>query len=137
MLGDQSTKSWKAEHLTFGVVGLDQPVAVEKDALSSIEFDLLLLIPRVRHKPQGHPPGPKLLGIVPTPEVGQVMTGVGVAQATPLGVEDGVEAGHERVGWYVGKKRLVDPLEHLPKRGESNARETALSIPQVVDMTSA
>src|ERR671911_2412336 len=45
------------------------------------------------------------------------MTGVGVAQATALGVEDGVKAGDEHVGRDVGKEHLVDSLEHLGWRG--------------------
>ena len=32
MLGHVSAELWKAEHLTFRVVGLDQPVTVEEDA---------------------------------------------------------------------------------------------------------
>jgi len=47
------------------------------------------------------------------PEVGQVMAGVGVAQESALGIEDGVEAGDKHVGRDVGKERLVDSSEHL------------------------
>src|SRR5918998_6307411 len=45
------------------------------------------------------------------------MTGVGIGKASALGIEDGVEAGDEHVGRDVGKERLVDSLEHLPRRG--------------------
>jgi hypothetical protein len=48
--------------------------------------------------------------------VGQVVTSVGVAQATALGVEDGIEAGYEHVGRNVGRQRLVDPFEYFPRR---------------------
>src|SRR5215211_3472478 len=41
------------------------------------------------------------------------MTCIGVAQATALRVEDGVEAGDEHVGWDAGMKRFVNSLEHL------------------------
>ena len=55
------------------------------------------------------------------------MAGVGVAEATALGVEDGVEAGDEHVGWDAREQRLVDPLKYLPRQeeDESEACETA------------
>jgi hypothetical protein len=39
----------EAEHLSLGVVGLDQPVAVEEDALASIDHYLPLLVAHPRH----------------------------------------------------------------------------------------
>src|SRR5215213_10414992 len=45
------------------------------------------------------------------------MTGVSVGEATALWIKDAIEAGDEHVGWDVGKERLVDPLEHLARRG--------------------
>src|SRR5215212_8659280 len=98
MLADELPKPRKAEHLAFGVVSLDQAVAVEEGTIASIKHRLLLLVTHPRHEPQGHPPGPQLLGIPTMPEVGQVVARVGVAQATALRVEDGVEAGDKHVG---------------------------------------
>ena len=45
------------------------------------------------------------------------MASVGVAQGATLRVEDGIEAGNEHVGRYVGKECLVDPPKHLARRG--------------------
>src|ERR687897_2108726 len=117
MLGDERPKPGKAEHLSFRVVSLYKPVAVEEDALTSIEHYLVLLVAHVRHKPQGHPSSPQLLGGAVTVYVGRVVARVGVSQATALGVEYGVEAGDEHVSRYAGDECLVDPLEHLAGRG--------------------
>src|SRR5215208_3295606 len=45
------------------------------------------------------------------------MARVGVAQASPLGVEDGVEAGHEHVEGDANQQRLINPLKYLTRRG--------------------
>ena len=58
VLGDERPKPRDAEHLAFWVVSLYKTVAVEQDALASIEHYLLLLIATCRHEPQWHPPGP-------------------------------------------------------------------------------
>src|SRR5215210_5386140 len=116
MLGDTSTKSWEAEHLTLRVVRLYQPVAVEQDAVTLYERDLSLLIAHPWHKPQGHPSCPQLLAISTMPQVGQIVARVGVAQATAVGIEDGVEAGDEHVEGDASQQRLVDPLEYLARR---------------------
>src|SRR5688572_18666266 len=114
MLGDESKKPREAEHLTFRVVGLYQPVAVEQCCLAGIEHYLVLLVVHFRHKPKGHTPSPKLFGIAATTaHVGQVVARVGVPQATALWVEDTVEAGYEHVGWDAGQQRLVDLGQYL------------------------
>src|SRR5829696_7635724 len=76
---------------------LYQPVAVEKDVIARLEHYLLLLVTHPRHEPKRHPPSPELLGIPTTPQVGQIVPCVGVAQETTLWVEYGVEAGDEHV----------------------------------------
>src|SRR3712207_2994605 len=114
MLGDKRPQPWEAEHLTFGVVSLYQPVAVEEGCFTSFQGDLFLLITHPRHKPQRHPPGPQLPAVATTPHVGQVMACVGVAQASALGIEYAIEAGDEHVGWDASQQRLVDPLKYLP-----------------------
>src|SRR5215207_390621 len=43
------------------------------------------------------------------------MPGIGVGEAAALGIEDGIETGDEHVGRDVGKERLIDSLEHLPR----------------------
>src|SRR5688500_17876890 len=103
MLGDESTKPRKPEHLTLRVMSFHEAVAVEEDCFASFQGDLLPLIKCPWHKAQGHPSGPKFLGVATTPEVGQVVARVGVAQASALGVEDGVEASYEHVGRYANQ----------------------------------
>ena len=50
------------------------------------------------------------------------MAGVGIGEATALGLKDGVEAGDEHVRGYASQQRLVDPPYYLPRRrGGSNA----------------
>src|SRR5215203_2261393 len=44
------------------------------------------------------------------------MARVGVAQASPLGVEDGVEAGHEHVEGDASQQCLINPLKYLTRR---------------------
>src|SRR5215203_5696902 len=44
------------------------------------------------------------------------MTGVGVPQARALGVEDGVKAGDEHVGWDVSDQRIVDTSQYFSWR---------------------
>ena len=44
MLGDQLALPGEAEHLTFGGVGLYQPITKEEDAVTLSHRDLFLLI---------------------------------------------------------------------------------------------
>src|SRR5215216_7817672 len=50
------------------------------------------------------------------PQVGEVVACVSVSQGSALGLEDGVEAGYEHVGWDASEQRLVDPDQYLPRR---------------------
>src|SRR5215211_7552294 len=116
VLGDERSQLGEAEHLASGVMGLYEPIAVEEGRLATLQDDLLLLISHPRHQSQGHPPCPEFFGITVTVHVRQVVACVGVEQASALGVENGVEAGYEHVGWYAGKERLVDPLKYFAGR---------------------
>src|SRR5215212_4764594 len=98
-------------------MGLYKTVAVEQGRLAKIEHYLVLLVAHTRHKPQGHPSRPHLLGVAATVKVGHVVARVGISQATACGVEDGVEAGDEHVVRYAGNERFVDSSEHLAGRG--------------------
>src|ERR671920_1886025 len=99
-------------------MSLYEAIAVEQCCLASIERYLLLLIIHAGHEAQGHPPGPQFFGIATTTtQVRQVVARVGVAQGSPLGVEDGVEAGDEHVGRDASDQRLVDPIEYFAGRG--------------------
>src|SRR5215212_10575536 len=51
------------------------------------------------------------------PQVGEVVTCVGVAQGSAFGIEDSVEAGDEHVGRDTDSQRFVDALKNLPRRG--------------------
>jgi hypothetical protein len=83
-------------------MSLDQAIAVEEDAVFLSENGFFFLLAHLGHKPQGRPPSPQFLGLVTTmPQVGQVVTRVGVAQGSALELEDGIEAGHEHLGGYV------------------------------------
>src|SRR3712207_6114595 len=85
VLRDQPPEPREAEHLAFGVVGLDQAVAVEEDAIAGLQHGFLLLVGHPGHQPQRHPPRPKLLGLsVVPPTTREVVPGVGVAQASAL-----------------------------------------------------
>jgi hypothetical protein len=46
----------------------------------------------------------------------EVVTRVGIGQGTTLRFEDGVEAGDEHVGGYVGDQQVVDLLKYFPRR---------------------
>src|SRR5215213_10340878 len=114
MLSYERPKPREAEHLTLRVVGLYQPVAVEQCCLALLEHYLVLLVAHPRHDPQGHAPGPQLLAFASTApkHIGQVVAGVGVADASALGIEYAIEAGNEHVGGDAGKQCLIDPREH-------------------------
>src|ERR687898_2392524 len=58
LLVNKRPKPREADHLAFRIVGLYQPVAVEKDIIARLEHYLLLLVTHPRHEPQGHTPGP-------------------------------------------------------------------------------
>src|SRR5918995_7277366 len=105
----------EAEHLVVGVMCLYQPVAVEQDALASLQGDLVLLIAHRRHKSQRHPPSPQFLGSATMPQVGQIVPSVGVGKMAALGVEDAIEAGDKRARGYVRDQRFVDPRQNLPR----------------------
>ena len=135
MLGDERLKTAKAENLAFRVVGLYQPVAVEEGAVAGIEHRFLLLVGYSGHKPQRHTPGSQFLRFATTLQVGQVMTGVDVAQTTPLGVEDSLEAGDEHVG---GMSVTSESLTfHNTSPGELGTRATALSMLRALAITRA
>src|SRR5215216_632075 len=85
MRSDESLQPREAEHLTLGVVSLDQAIAVEKDAVALLQHSLLLLVEHAGHKPKGHPPSPKLRGVAGSPLVTQVVA-ITRAAGTPLSV---------------------------------------------------
>src|SRR5918995_1213157 len=93
---DQPLQAREAEHIPLRVVGLDQAVAVEQHGISPLQHYLLLLVTHPRQQPERHPRRPELLRAATTGSpapVGQVVAGVGIAQKTCPGIEDGVEAG--------------------------------------------
>src|ERR671912_1381238 len=111
----QTLQTREAKHLTFGVVGFDQTVAVEEEVVPHGEDGFSLLVEHARHQAQGHPPSPYFLSIVvATAQVGQVVAGISVDKATTFWFKDAVEAGDERVGWYVCTHELVSLLQYLP-----------------------
>src|ERR671921_2030014 len=57
MLSNERLQTGEAEHLTFGIMGLYQPVTVKEGPVSLSQDDLLLLIGHARHEAQGHSPG--------------------------------------------------------------------------------
>src|SRR5215204_3851483 len=116
MLRDQPPQPRNAEHLAFGVMGLDQAIAVEEGAIAFLQHSLLLLITRAGHEPQRHPPRPQLVGLAVMSPAREALSGVGVEKASALGVEDAIEAGDERARGYVRDQRLVDPCQNLPRR---------------------
>src|SRR5215210_5487608 len=115
MLGDERPQPGEAEHLALRIVGLYQPIAVEKSTVFRLEHYSLLPIAHVRHEPQGHPPSPQFVYFPTMPQVGEIVARVGVGEATVTRVEDTIEAGDEHVGRYVGKERLVDSLKYLSR----------------------
>src|SRR5215204_2810890 len=117
MLGNKRPEPGEAEHLAHGIMSLYQPVTVEQYCLAGLQCGLLLLIAHPRHEAQGHPPGPQLLALSTTPQVGQVVARVGVHQGTTLRVEDGAKAGDKHVWWDTGQHCLVDPRQYLSWRG--------------------
>src|SRR5215217_3418051 len=98
------------------IVGLHQPVAVKQDAIPFSQEGVALLVGHAGHQAQRHSPRPELLCILITPQVGQVVSCVGVTEASALRLQESVEAGHEHVGWDAGAQRLVDPSEYLARR---------------------
>jgi hypothetical protein len=54
--------------------------------------------------------------MVTSPQVRQVMPGIGVSEASSLWVQERVDAGDEHIGWDAGRQRLVDPPEYLARR---------------------
>src|SRR5215217_1031870 len=100
MLGDERPQPGEPEHLALEVVSLYQPIAVEKNAIALSQRGLSLLVARPSHKAQGHPSGPQFLCHATMAQVRQIMACVGIAQASVMWVEDGVEAGYEHVGRY-------------------------------------
>ena len=64
------------------------------------------------------------------------MACVGVAQTSALGIEDGVEAGDEHVGWDVGDQGSLTRSSTSPGRVQRLGRR-ALSMLRVLDITRA
>src|SRR5918997_5573371 len=116
MLCDECPQPGEAEHLAFGVMGLDEAVAVEEGGIAALQHSLLLLIAHAGHEPQRHPPRPQLLGLAIMSPAREALSGVGVSKASALGVEDAIEAGDERARGYLRDQRLVDPCQDLSRR---------------------
>src|SRR5918995_6048308 len=116
MLCDECPQPGEAEHLAFGVMGLDEAVAVEEGGIASIEHYLLLLIAHAGHEPQRHPPRPQLVGLAIMSPAREALSCVGVEKASALWVEDAIEAGDEHARGYVRDQRLVDSCQNLPWR---------------------
>src|SRR5215210_740673 len=100
-------------------------VSSERRTVSPHQGDLLLLVYHPRHEAQGHPSRHELLHVtVALPEVGWVMAGIGIDEPPTLGIEDGVHASDEHVGWDVGDQRVVRPLQDLRRREETLGQDT-------------
>src|SRR5918995_5206201 len=106
--------SWSTKHLTLRVVSLDQPVAVEEDARSRVQRDLLLFVAHGWHQTQRHTGRPQFGCHAFLVAIRQVLSGVGIAEATALGVEDAAKAGHEHVGRHVGQEHLINLRQYTP-----------------------
>src|SRR5215213_1145331 len=70
MLSHQRPQTGEAEHLTFWIMSLDQPIAVKEGRFASFQHDLLLLVGHPCHESQRHPPRTQLLGIPTSAQVG-------------------------------------------------------------------
>src|SRR5215211_6356879 len=71
MLSHQRLQTREAEHLTFWIMSLYEPIAVKEGPVTSLQHDLLLLVGHPCHESQRHPPRTQLLGIATTPNIGQ------------------------------------------------------------------
>ena len=116
MFRDEPLEPKRAEHFAVRVVGLNQPVAVEQDAVTLSQEVPALFVAYAGHQAKGHSPRSELLSMVTTPQVGQIMSGIGVSEAFALWIQERVEAGDEHIGWDAGRQRLVDPPEYLAWR---------------------
>ncbi len=114
--GHQLLEPGEAEHGAGRIVRLDEPVAIEQDALAGGEDRLVLRVVHPGQQPERHPGRPELDDLVGGPDVGQVVAGVGVHDSAGLGLEDHVQAGHEHPSGHLGQEDLVGPLEDLGRR---------------------
>ena len=99
MFRDEPLEPKRAEHFAVRVVGLNQPVAVEQDAVTLSQEVPALFVSHAGHQAKGHFPRSELLSMVTTPQVGQIMSGIGVSEASALWIQERVEAGDEHIGW--------------------------------------
>src|SRR5215211_4355776 len=111
----QTLQTREAKHLTFRVVRFYQPITVEQEVVARGENGFFLLVEHARHQAKRHPSCPQLVDPVVVPLAGRIVAGVGVDETTTLWVEDAVETGDERVGWYVCTHELVSFLQYLPR----------------------
>src|SRR5215218_8495810 len=111
----QTLQTREAKHLTFRVVRFYQPITVEQEVVARGENGFFLLVEHARHQAERHPPCPQLVDPAVVSLAGGVVAGVGVDETTTLWVEDAVEAGDERVGWYGCTHELVSLLQYLPR----------------------
>src|SRR5829696_72643 len=121
MCTNKSLHSWSTKHLTLWVVCLDQSIAVEEDALPRLERDFLLLVAHGGHQTQRHTGRPQFDCHAFLPAIRQVVSGVGIAEATALGVEDAAKAGHEHAWRHLGPEYLVDLRQHTPRFGTESS----------------
>src|SRR5215213_10128864 len=111
----QTLQTREAKHLTFRVVRFYQPITVEQEVVARGENGFFLLVEHARHQAKRHPSCPQLVDPAVVSLAGGVVAGVGIDETATLWVEDAVEAGDERVGWYVCTHELVGLLQYLPR----------------------
>src|SRR5918911_2354022 len=111
----QTLQTREAKHLTFRVVRFHQPITVEQEVVARGENCFLLLVEHARHQAKWHPSCPQLVDPAVVSLAGGIVAGVSVDETATLWVEDAIEAGNERVGWYVCTHELVGLLQYLPR----------------------
>src|SRR5918911_1516229 len=111
----QTLQTREAKHLTFRVVRFHQPITVEQEVVARGENCFFLLVEHARHQAKWHPSCPQLVDPAVVSLAGGIVAGVSVDETATLWVEDAVEAGNERVGWYVCTHELVGLLQYLPR----------------------
>src|SRR5215213_5544918 len=127
----QTLQTREAKHLTFRVVRFYQPITVEQEVVARGENGFFLLVEHARHQAKRHPSCPQLVDPAVVSLAGGVVAGVGIDETATLWVEDAVEAGNERVGWYVCTHELVGLLQYLPRSNapsSGDCTQHALSV---------
>src|SRR5438094_9300515 len=97
----------------FRIMSLDQAIAVQQDTIAWLHGLLVFVVAGPRQHPKRHSCCLELGNPTSRASKWPVVTGVRIAHASGVKIENPVEAGHEHPGGDSAVQQLVDACQHF------------------------